>query len=585
MGRKILRTAPGLSRVLKMCTLRQHPVTINLHREVAELRRITLQISQDWVEMTKLMTTVRDQQYSFMRRLDNDFESMSDFLQSNVKMSLEDECFRNDQRFGKIHKIIDGFKDDFCQVKDMIEKQGEMMERSRERPAVLVDGWVQTEKEVVMKKKLREGLVKALDEGNGENETSRSVVVVIKKALVEFLKEVKKHLSLQREEGIKDMRIIFTQLSEDREEIKNTIEAAFSMASHQIQKNFDQFGIVGREAIKCMAALNEKSETNLTSRFHDFGDKLKGISDLLKGLNFDISSIKQILDNIDGQFDEIYQKLELSSQKNSDHSEEIANRLQKTAEEWNEKSSNLDQINKQLNSVTDKIKDTLRSLNNMICSKAIDSEGLQIQQSSTSTMKVCSDFSLSEDAFMLNKNLTALEQYSGLGVLPTMVQICFSKLNSLKDQIEEGSSGIKQSVDFLVEKLNFLIKFVEDSVENLKSLNMPEQESETNSEQKISRELREFVSNTIYLGSKALTDISEKEETETHPNDFSNLAALTEGDLEPIPNPKYLGDISRNLEFCAREFDSGKTSILTIGAENFTEMSKMAREREHTQCH
>ncbi|GFU21979.1 uncharacterized protein NPIL_145021 [Nephila pilipes] len=568
-----------------MCTLRQHPVTINLHREVAELRRITLQISQDWIEMTNLMTTVREQQYSFMRRLDNDFESMSDFLQSSVKMSLEEECLRNDQRFKKIRQIMDGFKDDFSGVKDMIQKQGELMEQTRDRPTVLVDGWAQTEKEMVSKKKQRDGHVKAGVENSGENETSRSVIVVIKKALVEFLKEVKKHLSLQREEGIKDMRIIFTQLSEDREDIKNTIESAFSMASRQIQKNFEHFGMVGREAIKCMAALNEKSETNFANRFHDYGDKLKGISELLKGLNFDISSIKQVLDNIDGQFDEIYRKLELSCQKNSDNSEEVAHRLQKTAEEWNEKSSNLDQINKQLSNVTERIKDTLRSLNNMICSKTIDSASMQLQQCPPKNLNLSSDISLGEDGYLINKNVTTLEQYNNLGILPTMVQICFSKLNSLKDQIEEGSSGIKQSVDFLVEKLNFLVKIVEDSVENLKSLSVHEQDSESNPEQKMSRDLREFVSNTIYLGSKVLADISEKAETQSqkisHSSDFNKHVAITEENFKPIPNSNYIGDISKNLGYLTREIDSDKTSVLKLGTEDFLEMSKMVKKQLH----
>ncbi|GIY52192.1 uncharacterized protein CEXT_184761 [Caerostris extrusa] len=86
-----------------MFTLRQNPVAISLHREVAELRRATLQIAEDWEEMTNLMAAVKEQQNSFMHRLDSDFESMSDNLQNSVTESLEEESMRNGDRFAKIH--------------------------------------------------------------------------------------------------------------------------------------------------------------------------------------------------------------------------------------------------------------------------------------------------------------------------------------------------------------------------------------------------------------------------------------------------------------------------------------------------
>ncbi|GIY52193.1 uncharacterized protein CEXT_184771 [Caerostris extrusa] len=315
----------------------------------------------------------------------------------------------------------------------MIQRQGELMEKAKERnPAALVDGWAQTEF-VTTKRRQKEGHGKFVDENTTENDTSKPIITVIKKALAEFLKEVRKHLSIQREGGIADMRIIFSQISEDREDIKSAIERILG-SFLQTQKNFEQFGLVGREAIKCLAKLNEKSESGMAVRFLEFGDKLRGIFELLKGLNFDVSSIKQTLDNIDGQFDEIYQKLELGCQKNADHSEEISTRLQQTAEEWKQKSSNLEQISKHIGATTDGMKEMLCNLNNLICCKTMDASEMNIQQYAPGKRKA--SFSTYEKKAMLtDKNLAILNQYTsleGLGALSAMIQICLSKLNSLK---------------------------------------------------------------------------------------------------------------------------------------------------------
>ncbi|KAF8770677.1 hypothetical protein HNY73_018177 [Argiope bruennichi] len=561
--------APGFSKVLKMLTHRQHPVAINLHREVSELRRATLQIAQDWVEMTSMMTTMKDQQYSFIQRLDSDFESMSDFLQNSVKVSLEEESIRNDQRFSKIHRMIEGFRDEFLGVKEMIQKQGELMEKTRERSVPLVDGWSQTERETIVKKRQGNVQVKSTDDVSADNEAARSIITLIKKALAEFLKEVKKHLSFQREEGMADMRVIFAQLSEDKEEIKCTIESAFSTATHQNQKSFEQFGLVGREAMKCMQALNEKSENCLAARFQEFGDKLIGVFDLLKGLNFDVSSIKQVLDNIDGQFDEIYQKLELSCQKNTDHCEEVTDRLQKTAEEWSEKSSNLDQISKQLGNATEGIREMLSNLNNLISCKRLDSMSMPVQQYSSNNMKVSSDLSLFEEVILANKNISALGP-EGFGGLVGMLHRCFGKLNSMKDQIEHGTAGIRQSADILIEKLDFLAKLVEESVESFKNLSIQETDGSPNPQHKnLNRDLKEFIGNIINL------DLNAKvEEEEPKTGDFPKLIDITE---ENASNPRYLNNISKNSGFYFKGMDSDKTSIVTVAGDDAQEETPQAK--------
>ncbi|CAL1282580.1 unnamed protein product, partial [Larinioides sclopetarius] len=153
-----------------MLTLPQNPVIINLHREVAELRKATLQIAKDWIEMTSMMSAMKDQQYNFIRRLDSDFVSMSDFLQNSVKVSLEEECIRNDQRFTKMHKMIEGFRDEFLGIKEMIQMQGELIEKNIERPPPLVDGWSQTERDMIVKRRTREAPMKPSDEVSADNE-------------------------------------------------------------------------------------------------------------------------------------------------------------------------------------------------------------------------------------------------------------------------------------------------------------------------------------------------------------------------------------------------------------------------------
>ncbi|GBN76259.1 hypothetical protein AVEN_232605-1 [Araneus ventricosus] len=562
LGRKFLKV-PEFTKILKMLPLPQHPVMINLNREVTELRRATQQIAKDWMEMKSMMTTMKDQQYSFIRRLDSDFVSMSDFLQNNVNVSLEEECLRNDQRFNKMHRMIEGFRDEFLGIKETIQKQGELMEQTRERQAAVVDGWSQTERDMIMKRRPREAPMKSSDDVGTDNEAARSIITVIKKALAEFLKEVKKHLAFQREEGMADMRVIFSQLSEDKEEIKCTIESAFSTATHQTQKSFEQFGLVGREAMKCMQALNEKSENCLTARFQEFGDKLIGVFELLKDLNFDVSSIKQILDNIDGQFDEIYQKLELSCQKNTEHCEEVTKKLKKTAEECSVKSFDLDQISKQLGNTTDGIKEMLCNLNNLICCKTADSMGMHVQQHPPNNLKVSSELSLFEEAILANQNISAFEQLSGpegFSALVGMIHICFRKLNSLKDQIEQGTDGIRQSADILVEKLDFLMKLVEDSVENLKNLNVQETDGNHNLQHKsLNRDLKEFISNIINLDLNTKVD-----EEKLKSGNFPKLIGITEENTKPVLNPRYFNGIPKSPGFYLKRMDSDKTSIVTI---------------------
>lgn len=324
------------------------------------------------------------------------------------------------------------------------------------------------------------------DDAFGEQGSQRSTVTDIKKALTEFLKEAKQRMSVQRNEVMLDLKTVFEQLSEDKENLKNTIENAFSTASHPTHTSFLQFGNDGRDALKGIAVLNENSERALITKFQESGEKLPGILEMMQNLNFDVSCVKQTLENIDGQFDEIYKKLELECLNNADWSEEIGKSLQATVKEWNEKSSSMDETCNQLTCATRSIKDMLVTLDNVLCNRPAGTNDTI-------------PYSPSNGQYKLNRIISISELESDdIGDFFTTVQICRDKLASMKDHIDRNTFRVRQSTELLMDGLQLLTTLVKNSVETLKSLAIKMPDSEDQLEKTCRQEQGGFCGDVLY---------------------------------------------------------------------------------------
>ncbi|KAG8179427.1 hypothetical protein JTE90_026325 [Oedothorax gibbosus] len=530
IGKKVLFKVLGFIRALRMRTSQQKLVEADLQQEVSELRKAALQISEEWAEIKQLMAPIKHQMSNFTHHLDSNLDTMYSRLQDSMKTSLEEECQRNDQRFKKFFAWMDAFKEGFDDARAVIQKHEELMARLPRLP--VTEAWTQTEREMA-KKKLEKG------DTTGEQNQPRPIINVIRKALQEFLKEAKSQMSLQRNEVELDLKKILSQLSEDKDDLKRTIEAAFTMTSKQAQDSFLQFGNVGRDAMNCIASLNEHTNETLTTKFQAVGEKLQKILESMSNLDFDVSCIKQTLDNIDGQFDEIYKKLEVGCQKNTDYAEEFKSNLQLTAQEWNEKSSELDEVCKQLTCATHGIKTMLANLDNALCNRPLETTDTVAHSSNANQT-------------LMNRNLSFLELGpDSIGHLFATVKTCQVKLDSMKDQINQNTCGVQVASEMLLNELHHLHNLVKHSMVSLKNLttNLHETENQLGITNKPEQE--EFVDDKFSI----LDTISEYTEEESQVDKGSRYSSGIPRIIETIDvslNKAQFTNFMKSPEFVSK---------------------------------
>lgn len=296
-----------------------------------------------------------------------------------------------------------------------------------------------------------------------EHGLPRSIITAIRRGLMEFLNETELHLSLQKNEVMLDLKNILVQLSEDKDDLKNTIERAFTTVNHQTQTSVQHISNAGLEAMKCIAMLNDKTDRTLGTKFQESNEKLQKITELMKNLSLDFSCVKRNLgDNIYGQLDEICKKLELVGQKNTNHSEEVVKSLQMTAREWNEKFSELDGACKQLACANSGIRDMLVKLDNALCNRpAGDPDMIPYSPSMI-------PYSPNNTQSSLNQSLSILEAEPSNLVMT--VQICENKLASMKDQIDDNTVRVQQSAEVFLDEIRLLTNLVKNSMETLRDV-------------------------------------------------------------------------------------------------------------------
>lgn len=104
-----------------------------------------MQISEELAEIRTV--PISDQLSTLSHHLDSNFHTMLDRLLPSLKESMELECARNDQRYGRLRMILEGFKDGFDELRAVLQKHKELMDRLPNLP--LTEVGTQTERELL----------------------------------------------------------------------------------------------------------------------------------------------------------------------------------------------------------------------------------------------------------------------------------------------------------------------------------------------------------------------------------------------------------------------------------------------------
>ncbi|XP_035209106.1 cytadherence high molecular weight protein 2-like isoform X2 [Stegodyphus dumicola] len=437
-----------------------------LLKEIEELKRTTYETKEDWAHMKEMVLAINNECSGFSRNLENDLESVIHRICERFQQSFEEEIHRNESRFNNIQQKLDALVEEFHSLKHAFWKHCEEQEailknssgvmnaescNDKLEPLDLTVGWTQTETELISKKRNHSAQTKSLV---GENETVKAIILAAKRSLNDVTREARKQLIRDREDKRRDMKTIFTHLEQDREDIKSTIIQALAVAAEKAKENYDQFLTVGQDAMHCVAVFHENTSKLLTARLDETDKRLREIFEAVNKQIFDISAIKSTLENIDDQFDDIYRRVELGYQKNTEHCEEVTRNLEVTMEEWNSRVVQLQETVQQFTQIGT-MKDWLRYKNT--------TEVLDMPER-TSTAFNLENVDISVNNFHsgdLTPSTNVSNQHQNhVNLLPIMVRTCLDKIDHFNKEMEKKSEKIHSYVQEITEKLKSLIEIL-----------------------------------------------------------------------------------------------------------------------------
>ncbi|XP_035228202.1 uncharacterized protein LOC118200350 isoform X2 [Stegodyphus dumicola] len=383
---------------------------------------------------------------------------------------VEEEYVRNEVRFNNIQRTLHVFSEDFHFMKEAFGKNCRQMPYDKISNGICASSScrqnlkygsrenrsTQTRKEPICRKQ-NHAHAKCL---NNENELTRDIIIAVKKSLNEITKETIKQLNEHKEEQ-RHLDILLSHISQNNEDIKSTIVKAFSIATEETKKTYNQFGNIGQDVMRYIAVLNDNTNRILSFKLEETAEKLAEISDALSKQFFDISAVKSILDFVDDQFDEMFRNVELGYQKNTEHYEEAMQNLGVTTEKLNIIAAQLEEIIRQFNQDAFSIKHMLEDMKNQTGIPNISEKSLDVFPEKTSNG---SSFS---EVLTLDTNAGNEHCKNPLYLLPSTMNICLNKMEHFNQELQARSSEIQNSVKELILKLNLLLSKKENVSDRL----------------------------------------------------------------------------------------------------------------------
>lgn len=288
---------------------------------------------------------------------------------------------------------------------------------------------------------------------------------MVKKCLTDLMKDTKLQLSIDQEAENRELQMILAKLAEDREDIKKTIIQAFSIAAEQAKRNFDQFGHIGQDAMSYIAVLSENTNKMLKMKLEKTDNRLKEILSAADRQKFDVDTIKEALEKMDGQFDQIYQSVELGCQRNTEHCEELAENLEKTSSNWVLTAAELDKVTRNLSNDTKQIQEMLKEL--VISLDLLKPLDNQQNKESSEVMQYHSIASeTSEDLRVLS------QKQKSMMLIFSMIESCWENMTCMNSRVEKGCQNLCNLIEGLEHNLRWLNESVGRLDQVLRSVNL-----------------------------------------------------------------------------------------------------------------
>ncbi|XP_015917907.2 putative autophagy-related protein 11 isoform X1 [Parasteatoda tepidariorum] len=431
---KLYEKVVNFLRYMRILSQPQPSLTVNLHREVAELRRITNQISNDWGEMANVVTLFDG------NNVKSDMKLMNESLHDSM-LWFQDESDKTEQQYTEIKKTMSSILEKVDSLKETTRNNGDSILKTiqdcRALNAFTEHKYCQTEREIAVKSKIPEK--KHSKDKIVESSSSKQT---LRKILGELQREIRTNASKEREELMSQLEVISTQINNDREVIKNVLQQAFAATAYQNQQCFEKFGVAGQEVLNYMTEKSEKSNILMKDKFQEFDKKLCDIFESMKSNSVDVTSIRSTLDTIDSQLDDIFQRIELGCQKNADQCEEVLEGLETATEVWKNSTSRLSDMAQSLSDLNYGVEHLMGEL----------------KQRPGETSLAVGDISGPDSIFNTGDQNNSEHYYANLECflkMQNLVQTCTEKISSLEGRIENDSSKLKMVMENLLRQIQF----------------------------------------------------------------------------------------------------------------------------------
>lgn len=282
----------------------------------------------------------------------------------------------------------------------------------------------------------------------------------LKNSLTDIFKDAKLHLSIDREEENRELEIILTKLAEDREDIKKTIFEAFAIAAEQAKKNYNQFGEIGENALKYIAVLNDNTNKLLQAKFDESDDVLKNTLSVVNRQTHNIHAVRKVIDNIDGEFGEVFGKLEEIHKINMEHYEEMVVR---TSNNWIQNGSKIEKMTKKICDDTEFVKQIFQEIKDLAFSpqQIGANTGKENEKGETTQNNVVDSTTIQDQKLISQKQENMI-----------FVRFCWERMRSVSCNVEDGCHSICKLICGLEQKIGSLNESIEKLDEFISGLNL-----------------------------------------------------------------------------------------------------------------